>query len=53
MAIALLLTTNLAPQLAFMAFAIPSLLGAIAFMIVQENYASFDRVVQPGKRNPA
>lgn len=42
--IALLLTTNLNPQHAFMAFAIPALLGAIAFIVVQEKYASFDDV---------
>ncbi|RLL40397.1 MFS transporter [Oceanobacillus piezotolerans] len=52
-AIAFLLTTNLAPQHAFMAFAIPSLLGAISFMIVQEKYASFDRVVQLERRHTA
>lgn len=52
-AIALLLTTNLAPQHAFMAFAIPSLLAAISFMIVQEKYASFDRFIQPEKQKSA
>ncbi|RDW19705.1 MFS transporter [Oceanobacillus chungangensis] len=52
-AIALLLTTNLAPQHAFMAFAVPSLLGAIAFMIVQEKYASFDRVIEINKQKTA
>ncbi|AXI08532.1 MFS transporter [Oceanobacillus zhaokaii] len=52
-AIALLLTTNLAPQHAFMAFAVPCLLGAIAFMIVQEKYASFDRVLEIDKQKTA
>ncbi|RDW18387.1 MFS transporter [Oceanobacillus arenosus] len=52
-AIALLLTTNLTPQHAFMAFAIPSLLGAIAFIIVQEKYASFDQVIQPEEQRTA
>lgn len=42
--IAFLLATNLPPQQAFMAFAIPSLLGAIAFFTVQEKYGSFDRI---------
>jgi MFS transporter, AAHS family, benzoate transport protein len=52
-AIALLLTTNLNPQQAFIAFAIPSLLGAIAFVIVQEKYASFDYLRQPKKQKTA
>ncbi|WP_087974916.1 MFS transporter [Oceanobacillus rekensis] len=52
-AIALLLTTNLAPQHAFMAFAIPCLLGAFAFIIVQEKHASFDRVIELDKRKTA
>ena len=52
-AIGLLLTTNLAPQHAFMAFAIPCLLGAIAFIMVQEKYASFDRVAQLDKQKTA
>ncbi|KIL52044.1 MFS transporter [Jeotgalibacillus soli] len=42
--IGLLLTTNLAPQSAFIAFAIPSILGSIAFLLVQEKYASFDKL---------
>ncbi len=50
-AIALLLTTNLDPQHAFMAFAIPSLIGAIAFVTVREKHASFDHVnVAVGKQ---
>lgn len=44
MVIALLLATSLEPQKAFMAFAIPSIIGGIAFLIVQEKYGSFDRV---------
>lgn len=48
--IALLLATNLPPQQAFMAFAIPSLLGALAFFTVQEKYGSFDRVLKPARQ---
>ncbi|GIO21487.1 MFS transporter [Oceanobacillus sp. J11TS1] len=48
-AIALLLTSNLDPQHAFMAFAIPSLLGAISFITVREKHASFDQVVSVKK----
>lgn len=46
MVIGFLLATSLAPQSAFMAFAIPSLLGAIAFSLVQEKYGSFDQPVR-------
>lgn len=42
--IGLLLATNVAPQSAFMAFAIPSILGGVAFLFVQEKYGSFDKV---------
>ena len=42
--IGLLLATNLAPQSAFMAFAIPSILGGIALLFVQEKYGSFDQL---------
>lgn len=48
--IGLLLATNLDPQHAFVAFAIPSLFAAIAFMIVQEKYASFDQVENPKEK---
>ncbi len=41
--IGLLLATNVAPQNAFMAFAVPSILGGIAFLFVQEKYGSFDK----------
>ncbi|RFU68937.1 MFS transporter [Peribacillus saganii] len=49
--IGLLLAANFAPQSAFMAFAIPSILGCIALLFVQEKYGSFDRldVSQNGK----
>lgn len=42
--IGLLLATNLEPQHAFMAFAIPSVLGGVAFLFVKEKYGSFDQV---------
>ncbi|RFU66641.1 MFS transporter [Peribacillus glennii] len=45
--IGLLLATNLAPQNAFMAFAIPSIIGGIALLLVQEKYGSFDRILNP------
>lgn len=44
--IGLLLATNVAPQSAFMAFAIPSILGGIAFLLVQEKYGSFDKITK-------
>ncbi|PKG24250.1 MFS transporter [Niallia nealsonii] len=44
--IGLLLATNLAPQNAFMAFAVPSILGVIALLLVQEKYGSFDKIIK-------
>lgn len=52
-AIGLILATNLDAQHAFIFFAIPSILAAIAFMIVQEKYASFDGVVEVEKQKTA
>ncbi|PLT33169.1 MFS transporter [Bacillus sp. V5-8f] len=40
--IGLLLATTLEPKSAFMAFAIPSIIGCIALCFVQEKYGSFD-----------
>lgn len=51
--IGLLLSTNLDPQHAFIAFALPSLVAAIALMVIQEKYASFDEIPQPEKRKTA
>jgi AAHS family benzoate transporter-like MFS transporter len=42
--IGLLLATNLEPQKAFIAFAIPSILGSIMLLFVQEKYGSFDQL---------
>ncbi|MFB5676584.1 MFS transporter [Paenibacillus terreus] len=47
--IGLLLATHLAPQQAFMAFALPSILGAIALLLVQEKYGAFERLVKASK----
>ncbi|MFC0477805.1 MFS transporter [Robertmurraya beringensis] len=44
--IGLLLTTNLEPQQAFMAFAVPSIIGGMALLAVQEKYGSFDMVLK-------
>lgn len=44
--IGLLLTSNLEPQQAFMAFAVPSIIGGIALLAVQEKYGSFDMVLK-------
>lgn len=50
--IGLLLATSLDPQKAFMAFAIPSVLGGVAFLLVQEKYGSFDRVIRASDSHP-
>lgn len=47
--IGLLLTTNLAPQQAFMVFAVPCMIGGIALLVVQEKYGSFDRFIKSPK----
>lgn len=47
--IGLLLATNLAPQQAFMAFAIPSMVGGLALLLVQEKHGSFDRTGTEGQ----
>ncbi|MFT8321532.1 MAG: aromatic acid/H+ symport family MFS transporter [Bacillus sp. (in: firmicutes)] len=49
--IGLLLATNLEPQQAFMAFAVPSIIGGIALLLVQEKYGSFDQVIKPTNRS--
>ncbi|QGQ48663.1 aromatic acid/H+ symport family MFS transporter [Metabacillus sediminilitoris] len=43
--VGLLLVINSEPQNAFMAFAIPSILGGIALLFVQERYGSYDKLV--------
>lgn len=49
--IGLLLTTNLEPQQVFMAFAVPSIIGGIALLAVQEKYGSFDMVLKTTKKS--
>ncbi|MFC4321764.1 MFS transporter [Litchfieldia salsa] len=50
--IGLLLATNLEPQKAFMAFAIPSIVGGVAFLLVQEKHGSFDRIIKTSNTLP-
>lgn len=50
--IGLLLAANLEPQNAFMAFAVPSIIGGIALLLVQEKYGSSDRVAIKSNRYP-
>jgi MFS transporter, AAHS family, benzoate transport protein len=42
--IGLILATGLAPQKTFIVFAIPSIIGALSLLCVQEKFGSFDRV---------
>lgn len=42
--IAYILAIGIAPQNAFIAFAIPSFVGAIALFLVKEKYGSFDKI---------
>ena len=42
--IALLLATGIDPKLAFATFAVPSIIAAIGYILVQEKYGSFDRL---------
>lgn len=51
--IGILLATNLQPQHAFMAFAIPSIIGGIALLLVQEKYGSFDRIIKTSVNLPS
>ncbi|OLN21726.1 MFS transporter [Domibacillus antri] len=46
-----LLAANLEPQNAFMAFAVPSILGGIALLFIQEKYGSFDKLGMEPKEN--
>ncbi|WP_180954952.1 MFS transporter [Bacillus sp. V3-13] len=42
--IAFILAAGIAPQNAFIAFAIPSIVGAVALLLVKEKYGSFDKL---------
>ncbi|MDI3410631.1 MFS transporter [Bacillus sonorensis] len=44
---AFILSTGIDPARAFMTFAIPSLIGALGIMLIQENHASFDLMSKP------
>lgn len=46
--VAFILSAGIDPKQAFMTFAIPSLVGAIGIMLIQENHASFDVAAKPG-----
>ena len=48
--IALLLATGIDPKLAFATFAVPSIIAAIGYILVQEKYGSFDRLAVADKR---
>ncbi|WP_257985763.1 MFS transporter [Bacillus sp. M6-12] len=45
--VALILAAGIAPQNAFIAFAVPSILGALAILFIQEKYGSFDKITKP------
>lgn len=44
--IAMILMTGVGSKMAFAAFAVPSLLAALGYILIQEKYASFDKVVE-------
>ena len=44
--IAMLLVTGVDPKMAFATFAVPSILAALGYLLVQEKYGSFDKVVE-------
>ena len=44
--IAMILVTGVDPKFAFATFAVPSIIAAIGFALVQEKYGSFDKVVE-------
>jgi AAHS family benzoate transporter-like MFS transporter len=48
--IALILATGISPHIAFALFAVPSIIAAIGYLLVQEKYSSFDRYVYGYKR---
>ncbi len=49
--IAMLLVTGVDAKTAFATFAIPSILAALGYFLVQEKYASFDKVVEEENSN--
>ena len=48
--IALLLATGIDPKLAFATFAVPSIIAAIGYILVQEKYGSFDRLADSNEK---
>jgi len=42
----MLLVTGMEAKTAFAVFAVPSILAALGYFLVQEKYASFDRIVE-------
>ena len=44
--IAMLLVTGIDPKMAFATFAVPSILAALGYLLVQEKYGSFDKLVE-------
>lgn len=46
--IGLLLAANYSPQNAFMAFTVPSIMAALAFLAVKERYGSYDKLQLEG-----
>ena len=44
--IAMLLVTGVDTKMAFATFAVPCLLAALGYILIQEKYASFDKVVE-------
>ncbi|WP_251025025.1 MFS transporter [Bacillus sp. ISL-57] len=44
--IAFLLSTGMDPKVAFATFALPSIIAAVGYILVQEKHGSFDRVVK-------
>ncbi|KAA9022633.1 MFS transporter [Niallia endozanthoxylica] len=49
--IAMLLVTGIDTKVAFATFAIPSILAALGYILIQEKYASFDKVVEEDEVN--
>jgi MFS transporter, AAHS family, benzoate transport protein len=48
--IALILATGIRPNLAFATFAVPSIIAAIGYLLVQERYSSFDGQLYRSKK---
>lgn len=42
----MLLVTGIDPKMAFATFAVPSILAAVGYLLVQEKHGSFDKLVE-------